>query len=188
MRTITVALVALAAAGPLGAQRAPQRAGQWLGLGVGVGHGRVSCQICVANRRMSLSGFFRAGGTLSRRTLLGGELNGWLRRENDVDEYLLAASAVVSWYPNPRRGLFYKGGVAVMLYHTDDGPNRLSSTAFGPQLGAGLDIPLSPSVSFTPHVNWLVASLGGEMKFNGSTLREDVGLMLIQVGMGVTWH
>jgi hypothetical protein len=33
-----------------------------------------------------------------------------------------------------------------------------------------------------------VASLGGDAKFNGSTVRDDGGLMLLQVGVGLTWH
>jgi hypothetical protein len=159
-----------------------------MGLGIAPGIGRVSCAICRANRDASFSGYVRAGGTLSRPLLLGAEANGWLRREASVDEYLASLSAALYWYPNPRKRLFYKMGVGVMLYQTDDGPNRLTSTAFGPLLGAGYDVPLSATVSLTPFASWHVASLGGELKFNGSKFRDDISLMLIQVGAGVTWH
>jgi len=174
---------------PLGAQRpTPTRTGQWLGFGIGTGFGRVSCAICRSNRHASISGFVRGGGTLNRHTLLGVEGNGWMRRDDNVDEFLVAVSAVFSWYPNPRRRLFYKGGLSVMLYQADDGPNRLTSTAFGPEVGAGYDIPLSPSVSFTPFASWHIASLGGDLKYNGEKFRDDIGLMLIQIGAGITWH
>lgn len=159
-----------------------------MGLGIAPGLGRVSCAICRANRDVSFSGYVRAGGTLSRRLLLGAEMSGWLSREASVDEYLASLAATFFWYPNARRRLFYKVGVGVMLYQTDDGPNRLTSTAFGPVLGAGYDVPLSATVSLTPFASWHVASLGGELKYNGSTFRDDLSLMLIQVGAGVTWH
>jgi len=194
MRTLKLALILIAGAvvvPPLAAQQsAPpaRRSGQWLGFGLGTGIGRVSCPICIANRGASVSGYLKGGGTLSRRMLLGLEANGWMRSAGGADELLVALSGSLYWYPNPRRRLFYKVGVGAMHYQTDDGPNRLTSTAFGPQLGAGYDIPLSPTVSLTPFANWLVASLGGELNANGSKFRDDIGLMLIQIGAGITWH
>jgi hypothetical protein len=183
------ALALVVVALPASAQQpAPRRAGQWMGFGIGSGFGRVSCAICEANRHGSVSGYLRGGGTLSRRLLLGLEANGWTRSNDGVDEYLLGLSGAVYWYPNPRRRLYYKAGIGVMRYQIDDGPGRLSSTAFGPSLGAGYDIPLSASVSLTPFASWTIASVGGKIKFNGSTARNDVGLMLIQVGLGLTWH
>lgn len=171
-----------------GAAQSSRRSGQWMGFGVGGGFGRVSCAICEANRHGSVSGYVRGGGTLNRRLLLGLEVNGWTRREDNVDEFLLGVSAAVYWYPNPQRRLYYKGGLGVMLYQIDDGPGRLSSAALGPSVGAGYDMPLSGSVSLTPFANWMLASLGGKIKFNGSTARNDVGLMLVQLGVGLTWH
>jgi hypothetical protein len=192
MTTPRWSLVALAALAlfvvPGSAQQAPRRSGQWMGFGVGGGFGRVSCGICDANRKGSVSGYLRGGGTLSRRLLLGLETNGWTRSVDGVDEFIIAVSGALYWYPNPRKRLYYKGGLGVMLYQIDDGPGRVASKAFGPNLGAGYDIPLRPGVSLTPFVNWLVASLGGDAKFNGSTVRDDVGLMLLQVGVGLTWH
>lgn len=188
LRILPLALVCLVAAEPLASQQPARRGGQWLGFGVGTGFGRVSCPICQANRKGSISGYVKAGGTLNRRTLLGMEASGWMRSEDGADELMVALAGSVYWYPNSRKRLFYKAGLGVMHYKTDDGPNRLTSTAFGPQLGAGYDMPISPSVSVTPFANWLVASLGGELTFNGDRFRDDVGLMLIQLGVGVTWH
>jgi hypothetical protein len=188
-RILPLALVCLLAAPPLASQKpAPRRGGQWLGIGVGSGFGRVSCPICQANRKGSISGYVKAGGTLNRRTLLGMEANGWMRSDDGADELMVALAGSAYWYPNSRKRLFYKAGIGVMHYKTDDGPNRLTSTAFGPQLGAGYDVPIGPSVSVTPFANWLIASLGGELTFNGERFRDDVGLMLVQLGVGVTWH
>lgn len=177
--------------GSVAAQRATpasNRGGQWLGFGLGTGMGRVSCPICETSRHMSVSGYAKAGGTLSRKFLLGVETDGWMRSNDDVDEFLLGVAAQLYYYPNQRKRLFYKVGLGVMLYQIDDGPGRLTSTAFGPNLGAGYDLPISPSVSFTPFASVFVASLGGEIKFNGDRIRDDIGLTLIQVGVGVTWH
>lgn len=176
---------------PLEAQQAaarPARGGQWLGLGVGSGWGRVTCGVCASNRHTSITGYVKAGGTLSRRTLLGVEADGWMRSSDDVDEFLIGVAAQLYLYPNARKRLFYKAGVGMMLYQIDDGPGRLTSTAFGPSVGVGYDLPVSPTVSFTPFASAFVASLGGEIKFNGERLRNDGGLMLVQVGVGVTWH
>lgn len=181
----------LIAAGSLAAQRASpgaNRSGQWLGFGLGTGMGRVSCAICEPNRHTSISGYVKAGGTLSRRFLLGLEADGWMRTSASVDEFLIGLAAQLYHYPNPRKRLFYKAGFGVMLFQIDDGAGRLTTTAFGPSLGAGYDLPISPSVSLSPFASVFVASLGGEIKFNGDRIRDDVGLMLIQVGVGVSWH
>ena len=176
--------------GSLFAQGRPasNRSGQWLGFGLGLGMGRVSCAICVTNRNTSIAGYFKAGGTLNRRFLLGVEGDGWTRAEDDVDEHLLGLAVQLFYYPNPRKRLFYKVGLGAMLHRMDDGPTRLSTTAFGPTVGAGFDLPMSPTVSFTPFASVFVASLGGKIKANGETVRNDVSLMLIQLGVGVTWH
>jgi hypothetical protein len=188
---LAVALAAvILATGSLAAQSRPasNRSGQWLGFGLGLGMGRVSCAICNTNRNTSISGYFKAGGTLNRRFLLGVEGDGWTRAQDDVDEHLLGLAVQLFYYPNPRKRLFYKAGVGAMLHQMDDGPTRLSTAAFGPTLGAGYDLPVSPTVSFSPFASVFVASLGGKIKANGETVRNDVSLMLIQLGVGVTWH
>jgi hypothetical protein len=182
---LALSLPALAAQQP---KAGPSRGGQWLGLGVGSGWGRVTCAICESNRTTSITGYVKAGGTLNRRFLLGVEADGWMRSADNVDEFLIGLAAQLIFYPNPRKRLFYKAGAGMMLYQIDDGPGRLTSTAFGPSVGAGYDLPVSPNVSFTPFASAFIASLGGEIKFNGERLRNDGGLTLIQLGVGVTWH
>lgn len=186
------AIAALAlAASALAAQQpgtGSNRGGQWLGIGVGGGWGRVTCAVCASNRQTSIAGYVKAGGTLSRRFLLGVEGDGWMRSDDNVDEFLIGIAAQLYFYPNPRKRLFYKAGAGMMLYQIGDGPGRLTSTAFGPSVGVGFDMPASPAVSFSPFASAFIASLGGEIKFNGERIRNDGGLMLIQLGVGVTWH
>lgn len=186
------ALAALAlAAGALPAQRSKvtaNRSGQWIGFGFGPGVSRVGCDICTSSRPGSISGYFKAGGTLSRKVLLGVETDGWIHNSDAVDEYLVGLAGEVYFYPNPRKRLFYKAGLGVMRFQMDDGQNRISSTAFGANLGAGYDLPYSRAVSFTPFASIFVASLGGGIEFNGDRIIDGNSLMLIQLGMGVTWH
>lgn len=198
MRTLRVCLALTApvlwsGAGALSAQQSKanmgaNRTGQWLGFGLGVGWSRLSCEVCEANRGASISGYFRVGGTLNPRFLLGLETDGWMRTVEDVDHLMLGVAAELYYYPNPRKRLFYKAGLGIMLYQADDGPGRITSQAFGPNLGLGYDLPASGSVSFTPFASVFIASLGVDINFNGEQYRADGGLMLLQLGMGVTWH
>jgi hypothetical protein len=189
---VAFALAALAlAGGSLAAQRTKanaNRSGQWIGFGLGAGVGRVGCDICVSSRPGSISGYFKVGGTLNRKLLLGAEVDGWFHNAGGVGEYLVGLAAELYYYPNPRKRLFYKAGLGMLRYQTDDGPNRLSSTAFGANFGAGYDIPFSRSVSFTPFASLWVASPGGEINYNGEPIVSDISLMLIQAGIGVSWH
>ena len=153
MRTLRVALPILAIAlwgGSLGAQKpstskpksssaAPaagaNRHGQWLGVGLAPGWGRFTCEVCEASRGAAVSGYFRVGGTLSSKFLLGVETDGWIRSVDDVSHLMLGVAAEMFFYPNPRKRLYYKAGVGVLFYQADDGDGRVTTQAFGPNLG-----------------------------------------------------
>ncbi len=191
---LVFALIAFAlTAGSLAAQKQktkanPNRSGQWIGFGIGPGVGRVGCDICETNRRTSFSGYFKAGGTLSRRWLLGVETDVWMRGANGVNELLAGLAGEFYFYPNPHKRLFYKGGPGVLFYQATDGDGRLSSTAFGVNFGAGYDMPMNKSVSWTPFVSLWIASFGSGINFNGEPVLDGVSLMLFQTGVGVSWH
>src|SRR2546428_13228679 len=66
----------------LGASRAaakhPQiREGFWVSFGLGYGSAHEKCDGCADTTVGGVTGFVRLGGTLSRRLLLGGEIDGW---------------------------------------------------------------------------------------------------------------
>jgi hypothetical protein len=175
---------------PLAAQRATSRPGLWLGAGAGIGWARVTCDFCRTNRGHSLSGYAHAGGRISNHVLLGGEVAGWIRNANPgqdrpADEQLLAYSVVVYWYPTARYPYYLKGGVGLASYRIDDGENRLTSKALGPQIGAGWEAPIAAHFSVLPYVNVMFASMGADLKFNGSILLDHTSLALFQVGVGV---
>ena len=86
MRTwVTWSVTAVLLAGvatPLAAQREVRRHGFWIGFGLGGGWNTTQN---VNNQALAGgSGYLRLGGTPSERLLLGGEVNVWVRSENDV--------------------------------------------------------------------------------------------------------
>lgn len=202
MRVLSVLVAIALSAGSLGAQTkasapakpatksraASNRAGQWLGIGLAPGWGRFTCEICESSRGAAISGYFRVGGTINPKFLVGLEADGWMRSVEEVNHFMLGVAAELFFYPNARKRLYYKAGVGILFYQADDGPGQVTTQAFGPNLGAGYDIPVSGALSLTPFVSVFIASLGGDINFNGEQFRSDGGLLLAQIGMGLTWH
>lgn len=192
MRRLTVSLVCVIAfllvSGPADAQQLDRRAGFWWGFGVSYGWAHVQCDICLADRAWALSGTGNLGGTIHHGLLLGAELSGWTHSVEEVDEYLGSLSAVAQWYPN-RDGRFYlKGGLGYLAYRIDDGEDALTSSGFGPQLGAGYEFYISRHASIQPYLNLIITIPRGNLYFNGDRQAEGVSLSLVQLGLGVTWH
>ncbi|MGH7753398.1 MAG: hypothetical protein ACREN5_11345, partial [Gemmatimonadales bacterium] len=148
------------------------------------------CDLCRTNRGRSLSGYVHAGGRVSNKVLLGGEVQGWLRNRNPeqdrpADERLLAYSVVLYWFPSARYAYYFKGGMGLVTYRIDDGTDRLTSSALGPQIGVGWELGIAPHLSVVPYLNVLVASTGAELKFNGTEITGNTSLALIQFGVGL---
>jgi hypothetical protein len=190
MRSTTLFFAAATlAAAPLTGQRAA-RPGMWLGGGLGLGWARVNCRFCDANRGQSLSGYAQVGARISDRVLLGGEIAGWLRnadpsQSRNADELMAAFSVVTYWYPSARKPYYLKAGLGMITYRIDDGTDRLTSSALGPQIGAGWDLPVGARFSFIPYVNLLFASTGAQLKFNGAPFLDGASLELFQIGLGL---
>lgn len=188
MGRLTVSLVIiLATATPSlswgqGAQDARGREGLWWGVGLGYGWSYVFCDICDAYRDRGLTATGRIGGTLSRSVLLGAELNGWTRGEEEVDEYLGSISVAAYWYPNPTGGFYLKGGLSYVGYRIDDGEDALTSTGFGPVLGFGYDFRVG-SFSLQPYVNTVITFPTCTLDLNGDRQADGVSLALIHAGL-----
>ena len=190
---IRIALLALlvCSAAPLSAQRAQAtNNGFWFGATLGPGWVRVGCDICNADRGWGPSGSLRLGGRVSRKVLIGAEATGWLGGEGsgneEVDERLWGVSVAASWYPNPRRALYWKGGIGLLSYRAEDAADALTSSALGVQLGAGWDLRVGRNWFVTPSAGLFIASLAGELKFNGAEVQDNANLSLVQLGLAVT--
>jgi hypothetical protein len=185
-----IVLLALSAA-PLSAQRAPAtNDGFWFGATLGPGWVRVGCDICQSDRGWGPSGALRLGGRVSRAVLIGAEATGWVGGEGtgsgEVDERLWGVSAAAYWYPNPRRPLYWKGGIGLLSYRAEDATDALTSSALGIQLGAGWDVRVGRHWFLTPSIGLFLASLASELKFNGAEVQDNANLSLVQIGLSVT--
>ena len=130
-----------------------------------------------------------AGGALSQSVSLAAEGNGWQNNEEEgLDERLLSFSGLVYWYPKRDGALYIKGGLAYMTYRIDDAEDELTTSGFGPQLGVGYQLRVVDNFSIQPYANAAVTIPTGDLQLNGDRQAENVGLSLLQVGIGVTWH
>lgn len=182
---------ALALAGisrPAQAQDSRARQGFWWGVGVGYGWVHVRCDICQADRKAALTATGGLGGTITRSVRFGAELSGWTRGEENIDEYLGSLSAILNWYPNPDGAFHLKGGLGYVAYRIDDGEDDLTSSGFGPLVGAGFEIGLGRRASVEPYLSAIVTIPRGNLQLNGDRQAEGVSLSLVQFGLGVTLH
>ena len=123
---IPILLVALPVAA--GAQiniPAPERHGFWLGGGLGYAGAKLSCGLCATedSRIGGVSGYLRAGYTLSPAFLLGAEVDVWsgsATPESDSDttlsRFVGTLFATAYWYPSAKIGLFLKGGAGMVSF------------------------------------------------------------------------
>jgi len=185
---VPFALATLALPSRAAAQRAapPPSPSLWISGGLAAAWLRVSCSICSSDRGTALSAYIGLGGSAGRRTLVGAEATGRFKRDGGVRETVWSFNAVMYWYPNPRRRLFWKTGAGVQLYRLEDGQDVLTANPFGVQVGIGWERPLNRRLRLVPSATLHIASWGGGLKFNGASSVGDVALTMVQVGVGVT--
>jgi hypothetical protein len=191
MRRTSAGLVAgllfsVLANSPASAQRLAYHEGFWFGGGIGSALTDVSCNVCVDDSKSVISGFVRAGITLSPKLLLGLELIGTDNSEDGVNERILALSAVGYLYPTSG-GLYFKGGLGILKFKADDDTDELTSTLLSAQVGAGYELRISQRLSLAAFTT-LMATSNGDLDFNGARVTDDMRISLIQFGFGVTMH
>lgn len=166
---------------------APEPGGLWYGFAVGWAWSRVGCEVCRGNLVGGASGMIRGGITQSRSLDLGLEVNGWHRNHEGVERWQGVFSLMAYWYPGPARRLLLKAGFGMTLYRASDSEDAFTSTAFGPQLGFGYELPISDALTFTPQVDVAAAGIGGNLNFNGEPLGSG-NYQLVRLAVGITWH
>lgn len=169
---------------PVRAQEAPARArqGTWFSAGLGGGWTRVNCAICRTDRNAGPAAALRFGTTLRPGLLVGAELDGWTRSNDDVRSTLTAGSAAAYIYPDPSRGLFLKAGAGLVHYSLDEDSG---TNLVGLLLGAGYEFPIGERLSITNSIG-LIASSFGSIHSDDGTVAEDVSISLFQVGFALT--
>jgi hypothetical protein len=165
------------------------RQGFWIGFGLGGGSIGANCVDCDSSRTGGVTGFLRLGGTVSQHVLLGGEIDGWGKKQNGVTGSMGFASFIASLYPAANAGFFLQLGLGGMSYTEDDGIDKVEATAPAGSFGLGYDFRVGHMLSVTPFLNAL-ASSAVSFKVNGVSVPsgEDIKLNLVHVGIGLTWH
>lgn len=179
------------------------RQGLWFSVGLGAGSTSIHCQICAGDLgSRGTAGYARMGTTINGRLLVGAELNGWLRGSEGGNQRVVALTGNGYWYPNPRHGYYLKGGLGLARYKqwTTDRNNAKVSTGISTggltaQVGTGYEMRVNPKMSFVPYLN-LVGTAQGALAterndgthFERNQLPNRANVLMLQLGLGVTWH
>jgi hypothetical protein len=160
------------------AQHAQTRKGFWIGFGVGYGSYGISCDQCSGlGREGSYSGYLKMGGTISPHFLLGGETNGWSKSEGGATITAANASLAGYYYPQPKNGLFLRGGFGFSTAQASQGSTSDTRTGVGVTLGAGYDMRVGANTSIVPVLNYMWGHPTDGLSHN-----------FFQFGVGVTFH
>ncbi len=178
-------LAGTVSAGETAAQE--RREGQWLTVGVGAGFDQVACQVCASDFKSGLAGLVRFGGTLSPRLLIGVEVDGWTRRDEEVRQYLGSLGPVLLWYADATARFHVKLGAGAVGFRASQEGEALTAVAFGVNAGLGYDHPITGSLSVTPFANLVLAPFA-TLKLDGEEAVSGATLGLVQAGLGITWH
>ena len=189
LRTSLLLLAALltSTSGAL-AQRRPASGagGVWYSLGLAPGWARVSCALCAGARETGASAYIGIGGRTSRALRIGGELAAWRERDPGLTQTLMSVGAAAYWYPNSRRRLYLRGGVALNMHRINDGTNVVTSSGIGPLFGVGLEWPVGQSWLAGPFIHYSVGVVGGDVTFNGGEAVSNATVSFLQVGLSLT--
>ena len=183
----------LLGAGAAAAQDAPRglalvrdgdRAGFWVGLGVGAGGEafdlRDGAGYSEELYRPTIS--IRLGGTPSQQLRLGGEILAWINEHDDATESLSSFLFVGQLYPARSTGLYLKGGLGLGRNAIDfqDGYG-VGDTGFAGLVGAGWELRVGRRFYLNPAVDLVEHRYGGR---GGDGYRER----LVNLGVGILFQ
>lgn len=175
----------------LQAQASSAREGFYIGFGVGGGSIGIDCEGCPSDREGGVSGYFRLGGAVSPKLLVGAETNGWTKSDDGIDGTVGSLSGVAYFYPSLQRDFFVKGGLSLVSSTIEGGGDELSSTGFGLTIGAGYDFRIGRQFAITPYLNYIHALTGeADGTFDGADVPGGIDMKpsLLQVGVGFNWY
>ena len=137
------------------------RSGFWFAADFGAGYESFDTDDGFGYSDEELGGHFafRLGGTPSPHVRLGGEIAGWGKQLNQVDEYLGSFMAVAQFYPSATSGFYLKGGGGVTYFHQrvydpfSGFYSEVDDNGFGLVAGLGWEFPVSRAVQLGPVVD-----------------------------------
>jgi hypothetical protein len=175
---------------------AQDRSGFAFGIGGGYGSADATCDECgEGSRENSGAAYFKGGYTLREQVIVGGEFNLWTKTysflDADTTVNMYNLSGTVTYYPQPNRGLFVKGGAGIAFVDTEvavTGAKVTADLGKGPGLivGGGYDIAVSPRVSITPAVNFWYGH-AGDLKLLGETFASNWKQNVVDFTIGITF-
>lgn len=176
----------------------PHRTGFWVEFASGPGYVRVaSSNSADPTTSTGSSGYFRLGGTLSNRVLLGvesfgltDETFGFAPEDPSLVAETASLTAVVLWFPW-RSGVFFKGGVGMAEGEFTVTPRpgeRVTATGTGVGLtfGVGFDLPLSRKLALTANAATAIAAIGDLIL--PAVAVDDVIATMYQLTVGLTFR
>lgn len=180
MRIAAVALALLASLSlPAAAQgNAQTRQGFWISFGFGAGS--LGCSDCgdgedEEDRLNGVNFYLRAGGTLSQRLLIGGEVNGWSKTQDGTTLTLTNVGPTLLFYPSAQGGFYLKGGLGLASIEVDFGAVNFEDEGVGLTIGLGYDARVGRNFALTPYFDILSSS------FDGASFNQ------VAFGLGFTW-
>ncbi len=172
------------------------RTGLWASLGVGQGGTWLRCSVCDGGRQSGgLTGYARAGTTVSERLLVGADLTYWRRNDQSVLEQATTLAGAAYWYPKPERGYYLKFGLGYSWYSASEDDIALTTGLMTAVSGAGYEMRVNPRISLVPFINLLISAKGDLLRedtrnggFTASRVADDLSQLSLQVGFGITRH
>jgi hypothetical protein len=136
--------------------------GFWISFGLGVGMNLTEG----ADRDSGIggSGYFRVGGTLNQRVLLGGEAFGWTSQQHDDVITHGNVMFIAMLFPRYDSGIFLRGGVGIAgvtrTAVAGSSSEIRAEGGLGTTAGVGFNVRLGRQLSFTPSINWVLQLIG----------------------------
>jgi hypothetical protein len=156
----------------------------WWSVSAAAAGARLACDICDPSRDAGPALEAAIGTHASPRLRVGLDGGFWTFREDDFRERILTAGVVAEVHPRPGSGLHLIGGLGWSGYRANDvdaEPDELGFhyDALRVRLGAGWDLPLTPSWSVGNRVTVDASSLG-TLKDEDTPIARAVGLSVVR--------
>jgi hypothetical protein len=178
---------ALCIAVPATAQHIDDRRGMWFGIGLGGMLAKINCSFCTDARKLGPAGYVQIGGTPSRLSLAGVEVDYWRQSDSDSTREYASATAFLIYYVSADKPLFLKGAFGIGRYAEVSGLDELSVHGFSIQLGLGYDISITERLWIAPYFN-VVWAPNQEGTRNKLGITSDFSLNMLQAGAQLSWH
>ncbi len=157
--------------------------GFWAGITVGAGRQRSTCDICAGDGNGGWTLRLAAGGTRSPKLRLGGELQAWSDRTEELDSRFVLIAPTAYWRPSSKVPYFLMAGVGVASFRVADSTEALTSTSIGVTIGGGYELSVADHWAITAY-----AGFSGSLFANLTLDRTNIANVrhtLLQIGIGV---